>query len=196
VRSDVAGRRQAVATPGAAPQYVRERASGVRVVWAGGRGAGRDVVSLVASMSLPLSRAISKGRFPPPLDRRPSAGSGEPSAAVWRSPVFLPSRLLSLGRPAPPGRLETMLLVDELRRSFHRSFPSRRARARNPLLYKNALNERFVGALPPVRNLAPESQEDRSTRKKNIRQMPCAYPANAVGCFRKTSGQCRVDHDC
>jgi len=52
-------------------------------------------------------------------------------------------------------------------------------KARNPLSYRNALNERFVDRTQPLRRLARESQEDGTTRKENIRQMPSPYPANA-----------------
>jgi len=59
----------------------------VRVVWAGGRGEGRDVVSLIVWTSLSLSRAVLGSGLRPPIDRRPSAGGGDPSAAVWRLQV-------------------------------------------------------------------------------------------------------------
>lgn len=103
-----------------------EGASGARVVWSGGRGAGRDVVSLLVSLPSPLSRAILRVGLRPPLDRRLIAGAGDPSATVWRCISF--SRVdLARQRLAPPSR--DGILYQRTNRSFVPTlFSSRRAK--------------------------------------------------------------------
>ncbi len=188
--SRAAGRRQR-------PPALRRNTSARERVACVSSGPGVAAQAVTWSPSYSRSLVRSPERFRTVGSHRPSTAARAPEAAIPRrrcgaSFSFFRVDRFRRGRPAPPGRLKTMLLIDEPRRSFRRSIPSRRARARNPLLYKNALNERFVEPLLTARRLARETQEDLSTRKKNIRQMPSLYPANAESPCSKTSGECRV----